>query len=55
MKELEETLQSRGECFPAQNQQIPMISEGAFVIGHSEVGKEAEGLAGAQKEWLQVT
>ncbi|KAG1896640.1 uncharacterized protein F5891DRAFT_983253 [Suillus fuscotomentosus] len=65
MKVLEEDLQSRGECFPVQNQQMPMTSEVALVTGHSEMGMEADietddmvalaGFAEAQKDWLRVT
>jgi hypothetical protein len=65
IKELEEDLQLRGECFLAQNQQMPMTSEVALVTGRSEMGMEADieaedmvalaGFAEAQKDWLRVT
>lgn len=39
MNAFEEDLQSRGECLPEQNQQIPIISDVAFVTGRSAGGQ----------------
>jgi hypothetical protein len=43
MKVLEDDLQLQGECFPAQNQQILIISGGTFEAGYSEVGTGGTG------------